>query len=83
METLLFFIYVHLRELFLLFPFHCYKAPGPGKDYVFSIIVAAVAVVLSVLLIVTTYALTKWCTNKQLLKSSSQSSDDSPDSCEV
>lgn len=60
-----------------------YEGPGPGKDYVFGIIVAAVAVVLSVLLIVTTYALTKWCTNKELQKSSSQSSDDSPNSCEV
>lgn len=84
METLLFFFNMSIfMNYTLCVPSVCYEAPGPGQEYVFSIIVAAVAVVLSVLLIVTTYVLTKWCTKNELLNSSSQSSDDSPESCEV
>lgn len=63
------------------------EAPNPGNEYLVNIIsgVAAVVLVSLVLVVVITYMVTKWSTKKKLLstQSSTQSSDFSPDSCEV
>ncbi len=61
-----------------------YEAPDSGKDLINVIAgVASGALVLVVLVFVITYITTKWSTKKELLKSSSQPSNVSPDSCEV
>lgn len=60
------------------------EAPYLGNEYLVNIISGVVAVVLvSSVLVVITYMVTKWFTKKKLLKSSTKSSDFSPDSCEV
>ncbi|TKS82232.1 Pleckstrin -like proteiny domain-containing family G member 6 [Collichthys lucidus] len=58
------------------------KYPNDGNKHLINIIcgTGAVALVLLVLVIVITYVLTKWVTKKRLLQTSSQPSDDSPDS---
>lgn len=61
------------------------EAPCPGNEYTISTIcaVAAAAVVLLVLVAAITYKLTKQFVQKELLKSLSQSLDNSPISFEV
>lgn len=74
---------LNLHMHFLIFFF--YEAPCPGKEYFFSVICGVVAVALVSLLLVgiVTYTVTKRTVQRKLLKSLSQPSDASPDSCEV
>ncbi|XP_044064978.1 tumor necrosis factor receptor superfamily member 1A isoform X2 [Siniperca chuatsi] len=60
------------------------RDPGEKENLIIIIAgIAAVALVLVVLLVVITYMATKRSIKKELLKSSSQPSDSSPDTCEV
>lgn len=74
---------LNLHMHFLMFFF--YEAPCPRKEYLSSVICGVVAVALVSLLLVgiVTYTVTKRSVEKKLLKSLSQPSDASPDSCEV
>ncbi|CAJ1062502.1 tumor necrosis factor receptor superfamily member 1A isoform X1 [Xyrichtys novacula] len=58
-------------------------APGSGEKYLMDIIgVAAGALVMCGVIVVITHIATKWSTRKQLLRSSSGTSDNSQESCE-